>query len=222
MKIFIQILLFTFPWLIRRKLLSFFFGYEICQSAKIGFSIILASKIEMHENAYIGHLNYIGKIDKLVLGRKAFIGSLNWITGLDVNNPRFFSYNPERKCELKLEDDSSITSRHILDCNGGIYIGSFSIIAGYRSQFLSHSIDVKISRQTVDPIIIGKRCFVSTGCIILKGAVLPDYSVLGAGAVLTKKFKDSYSLYAGVPAVKKQTFDKVDYLYFNREKSFID
>ena len=95
-------------------------------------------------------------------------------------------------------------------------MGAFATEAGFRSQLLSHSIDLEKNRQNASPISIGERCFVGTGCIVLAGAKLPAYSVLGAGAVLNKAFTESHMLYAGQPAKPLKQLDS-SYLYFVRE-----
>jgi acetyltransferase-like isoleucine patch superfamily enzyme len=105
--------------------------------------------------------------------------------------------------------------RHIIDCNERVVIGRFSTIAGYRSQILTHSIDIYNCRQHAEPIKIGDFCFIGTGCILLGGAVLPSYCVLGAGSVLTSRFTSENALYAGTPAVHKKTFDD-NVAYFTR------
>ena len=75
-------------------------------------------------------------------------------------------------------------------------------------------------RQDSHPIEIGEYCFVSTGVKILGGAVLPDHSVLAAGAVLNKPMKDAFLLYGGVPAKRIKDVPK-DAKYMNRDKGFV-
>lgn len=144
------------------------------------------------------------------------IGSNNWITGANTNIKSIFQYSANRKCELIIGEHTRITEGHFIDCNGGVYIGPFTTIAGLKTQILSHSIDIKVSRQTADPIKIGKYCFVSTSCILLKNSELPDYSVLAAGSVLTKKFEEPYGLYAGNPAKFIKSYDPDSTMYFKR------
>jgi acetyltransferase-like isoleucine patch superfamily enzyme len=94
-------------------------------------------------------------------------------------------------------------------------------MAGFRSQILTHSIDLAAGRQTSTPVEIGAYCFVSSACVVLPGARLPDYCVLGAGAVLPRPVVDTHTLYAGVPAraVKKLP---PDWKYFTREAGFVE
>ena len=61
-----------------------------------------------------------------------------------------------------------------------------------------------------------------TGCILLPGSALPDYSVLGAGAVLTKAHERTGCLYAGSPAKEIKSLDVESIPYFKREKHVVD
>ena len=114
----------------------------------------------------------------------------------------------------------SCNSNKISFCTNYIHIGDFVTIAGYSSQFLTHSIDIYESRQDSHPIEIGDYCFVSTGVRVLGGAKLPAYSVLGAGAVLNKAYTKERMIYVGVPAVPKKEIPQ-GAKYFVREKGFV-
>ena len=93
-------------------------------------------------------------------------------------------------------------------------------VGGYASQFLTHSVDIRESRQDCHPISIGDYCFIGTGVKILGGSVLPARSVLGAGAVLNKRYEKEWTVYAGVPARPVKEIDETA-KYFHRESGFI-
>src|SRR5690606_3627506 len=160
----------------RFHILNLIPGFNIEKSARIGYSIILADSLVMEKESLITNLNFVNSIDKIHLDPFSKIGRLNWVTGANSNSSMF--RDPNRKCELILGTHARITGQHHLDCTGGIYIGDFTTIAGTRSQILTHSIDMKLSKQVANPVHIGKYCFVGTASIILKGAQLPDYSIL--------------------------------------------
>ena len=61
----------------------------------------------------------------------------------------------------------------------------------------SFSLDIKILFKTV--IMVLKSCFIGCNSIILKGTVLGDGCVVGAGAVVAGKFEDNCVI-AGNPA----------------------
>ena len=220
--IIVQIILMLFPYTIRRYFLNKIFGFKIHKTAKIGFSLILCDKLEMEEYSYISHLTIVKPIDSLIMKPYARIGSLNFITGYNTRNTSiakkigFYKHIIDRKCELVLEEDAAITSRHFIDCNGGVYMGEHSLLAGIRSQILTHAIDVYNCRQDTEPVIIGRYAFVGTGCILLKGTVVPDYSIVGAGAVMNKRYTESLKIYGGVPAVIKKDISNEEIKFFKR------
>ena len=209
------------PWKLKRWILNRFFHYAIHPKAWIGFSYIFPQHLIMDEGAKIGHLNVAIHLDKISMGKNSIISRGNWITGfpLETNAP-FFKHDNTRKSELIVGQEAAITKNHHIDCTNSIRIGDYTIIAGYRSQFLSHSIDIYENRQDSHPITIGNYCFISTGVIVLGGSSLPDHSVLGAGAVLNKLFTEEYKLYAGVPAKPVKDI-KPEARYFNRLSGFV-
>lgn len=222
MKIFIQVLLFVFPWCIRCFFYRKLFGYKMHKTARIGFSLILCNELTMEENTKIGHLTVIKPIDRVYMAAYSRIGAMNFITGYDTSEDSyakkvgFFGHVTDRKCELVLDEDAAITSRHIIDCNGGVYFGAHSLLAGMRSQILTHAIDIYNCRQDAQPVKIGNYVFIGTGCIILKGTEIPDYAIVGAGAVLNKKYTESYKVYGGVPATAKKDLTNENIKFFSR------
>ena len=111
--------------------------------------------------------------------------------------------------------------RHYVDCNQGVTIGDYATIAGLGSQILSHSIDLYANRQDAREIRFGNYVFVGTRCIILGGATLPNFSVLGAGSLLKDRLETEFRLYAGVPALEKKILSS-ELAYFNRDTGFVD
>lgn len=216
----ITILLLAFPWSIRRWLLCKIFGYQIDKTARIGLSIILPKKLIMGKGASIGHLSLCKGADLLEMQDFSCIGNLNWITGLStIEGSDFFKNDVMRKSELTLGVHSAITNRHLIDCTDSVSIGEFTTFAGFRSQILTHSIDIRENRQVSEPVSIGRYCFIGTGSIFIKGSAMPDYAVLGAGSLVNKKHTSEYTLYGGVPARILKELPK-DYAYFNRSTGF--
>ena len=216
----LQILLLASPWSLRRRLLRRIFGYNISASARIGLSLVLSERFVMDEHASIGHFTYVKGLTGLELGRFARIGNLNWISGNAGSEIDFFADETDRQCLLAIEEHAALTNRHYIDCTNVVRIGAFSTVAGVRSQILTHGIDIRQSKQTSASISIGRYCFVGSGVIVLKGASLPDYCVLGAGSILRTKEIAQYTLYSGVPAVAVRVLDGGS-LYFHRTEGFI-
>jgi acetyltransferase-like isoleucine patch superfamily enzyme len=216
-KVFLfNIICLSGPWRIRRLLYNKLFGFNISKTSYIGYSFINTKYLEIQEFGTIGNLNIIKGLDKVILKEYAKIGNLNYISAYPSNEKIFFKNISNRNPELVLGKHSHITSRHLIDCSDKIFIDDFTIIAGYRSQFLTHSIDFNNSVQTTLPINIGKYCFISTDCTILKGAALPDYSVLGAKSLLIDKYQTTNYLYGGNPAKPIKYLDINEIKYFQR------
>lgn len=200
MKKLINILIIFLPWKIRRWILNKFYHYEIHPTARIGLSYIYPEHLIMGEGARIGHLNVAIHLELIQMDKNSSVSQKNWITGFPLRNKSNFQDYPNRKPYLVMEEGSAITKQHHIDCTDIVTIGRLTIISGYGTQILTHSYSIKKNEQGCEPVNIGHHCFVGTRSIILPGSVLPPQSVLGAGAVLKKKFTESFSLYGGVPA----------------------
>ncbi len=50
------------------------------------------------------------------------------------------------------------------------------------------------------PVLIGSHCWLGMGTIVLPGVQLGDFTIAGAGAVITKSFPEGYCVLAGNPA----------------------
>lgn len=209
------------PWLLRRWLLKLCFGYQIDPTSRIGFAWIFPKKLIMEPYSRIGNLTVCKNLDFVHLQHSASIGRGNWITGFPSGSLVHFTHQKDRQPQLILGEHSAITNRHLIDCTDSVKIGRFSIFAGFQSQILSHTIDLENSRQSASPIVIGDYCFMGTNCVILGGSSLPDYSVLGAKALLNKDYSDGYYLYAGVPAHPVKPLSK-EYLFFSRSVGFVN
>ncbi|MDN3664917.1 MULTISPECIES: acyltransferase [Algibacter] len=221
MKKILSIIILFFPWKIRRFFLIKIWKYDIHSEARIGFSYIYPRMLKMAKGSEIGHLNVAVNLELMVLGENASIARLNWITGFPVNSESLhFKHQKERRSELILGDNSAITKHHHIDCTNQVNIGSYVTIAGYYSQLLTHSINIEDNRQDSKPIKIGDYSFIGTNSVILGGAVLPSYSVLGAKALLNKAYEEEYVLYGGIPAKPVTALTK-DAKYFKRTEGYV-
>lgn len=220
LKNLVMLLSMFLPWPVRRRLLESQFGYSLHPTSRIGFAWIYPRRLVMEENSRIGHLTLCKNIDLLHVGAHAIIGQLNWITGFPSGHSRHFAHQPERKPELIVERHAGISSRHLIDCTARVRIGAFATVAGFRSQLITHSIDLAANRQSSEPIEIGEYCFLGTDSVILGGSTLPHHSVLGAKSLLNKKWDVPYQLYAGVPAKPLQELPH-EMEYFRRQEGFV-
>jgi acetyltransferase-like isoleucine patch superfamily enzyme len=209
------------PRRIKALALRSLFGFAVDRSANIGFSLVVPRRLTMAPNSKIGHLTVIKGVSEVVLGESATIGNLNWITGFPVGtDSAAFADQPTRQGRLTIGDHAAITNRHLVDCTDAVDIGRFATFAGFGSQILTHSISVAESRQRCRPVQIGDYAFVGTASVVLPGARLPAYSILGAGSVLNKEYVEEDWLYAGSPALPVRKLNR-DAAYFQRTTGFV-
>ncbi|MDX1953707.1 MAG: acyltransferase [Verrucomicrobiota bacterium] len=220
MKKLLALLTLFLPWGLRRFILQRYYGYQIHPTAKIGLAWIFPEQLIMKEFSSIGHLTVCKSLSLLSMGAHSHLGRGNWVTGYPKAGREFFTAEPDRVPELIIGDHSAITNRHIIDCTNSIRIGRFTTMAGFRSQILTHSIDLLQSRQASAPVKIGDYCFLGTDCVVLGGSVLPDYCVLGAKSLLRNSFEQPRYLYAGVPARPVKPMDS-SIKYFERTTGFV-
>lgn len=211
-----------FPWSIRRLVLKIVCGFQIEKTAYISrWSLIMPRRLEMGQGSFIGSCTLCKGLELLRIDDFGRIGALNWITAFPLGTKsRHFELDSERKPWLIVERHAAITNRHLIDCTDKVVLGAFSTFAGFRSQILTHSIDLNAARQRCKPVRIGHHCFVGTACVCLGGSFLPDNSVLGAQSLLNKEHDKEGYLYGGVPAKPIQPVDREDE-YFLRTTGFV-
>ena len=220
MKTILMLLSFLLPWKLRRSFLETQFHYQIHPSARIGLAWISPTRLIMEEGSRIGSATVCKNIDLLHLKAHSSIGRGNWITGFPLGPSQHFAHQTDRRPELIVGEHSAITNRHLLDCTNSVTIGRFTTFAGFHSQIITHSIDIEQNRQSSKPVRVGDYCFVGTNCVLLGGAALPNFCILGAKSLLNKSFADTYQLYGGVPARPIKGLSR-DSKYFQRTEGFV-
>ena len=221
MKLILKVITCLLPWPLRRYALQSWFGFELHPTSRIGLAWVFPQKLIMAAGSSIGHFTVAIHLENIQLKEQASIGRNNWITGFPSNsNSLHFKHQVDRQSKLLLGESSAVTKNHHLDCTNTIEIGRFATVAGYQSQFLTHSIDVFENRQDSAPIIIGAYSFVGTNSVVLSGAILPAYSVLGAKSLLNKSYVEEWRLYGGVPAKELSIIPKTA-KYFTRNEGFV-
>jgi acetyltransferase-like isoleucine patch superfamily enzyme len=220
--VLVSVIATPLPWSLRRLLLEKICGFKIHKTAFISrFALVAPYHLEAGFRAYIGPFTVCKGLSLLRLEECGFIGPFNWITAFPIGSKsQHFELNPERKPQLIVEQHAAITNRHIIDCTDEVSIGAFSTFAGFRSQILTHSIDLKESRQRCKPVRIGHHCFVGTSCVLLGGSVLPDRSVLGAHSMLASRLEMPGYIYGGVPAKPIKPIEPDD-RYFLRDTGYV-
>lgn len=207
------------PWRAKRWALQRFWGYTLAPDARIGLSYVFPGHLVMAPGARIGHLNVAVHLERMECGAHSIIERGNWITGHPLNGAHF-RQRVGRDPSFVLGAHAAVTKSHTIDCTDRVEIGAFTTLAGYNSQLITHGIDLVASQQDCKPIRIGAYCLIGTRVTVIGGAVLPDCSVLGAGAVLNKAHSATHTLYAGQPAEARKRLDR-DAAYFRRAEGFV-
>ena len=88
-----------------------------------------------------------------------------------------------------------------INASNGVRIGDYTNI-GPHVGIVSANHDFINNERHVEaaPIDIGKHCWLGMGAIVLPGIILGDFTIVGAGAIVTKSFPEGYCVIAGNPA----------------------
>lgn len=177
-------------------------GHDVAMTASIGPIVVVGrTTIVAGEHSRIGPFNTFRNVTKLTVGPYAEIGQWNWISAAPFLVECSSSSNAG---EFFMGQHSSFTSRHYVDASGGVDIAEFATVAGARSVFMSHGIDVADNVLDTAPILVGRYSMVGGGCNLVMGAVVPDYSVVAMGSVVIRGLERTHALYAGAPAQYKK------------------
>jgi acetyltransferase-like isoleucine patch superfamily enzyme len=193
-------------------------GNHIGNDVVISPTIVLGcGPFWMADETALGLLNTFRSLRHVRIGTRSQLGNFNYITA----QPGYQEHSDYVGFFI-VEEMSGITSRHYLDCGGQIILRRNSGIGGLRSIFQSHEIDLLKNETGVGQIILEENSMTGTGVIMLKGAVLPEKSVLAAGSVLTKAPSNvelqTHGLYAGAPA--RFVRELSDFAFWDREVWF--
>jgi acetyltransferase-like isoleucine patch superfamily enzyme len=186
------------PARLRRWLLVRLLGHEIHPEARVGPSFVDVDHLIMEEGASIGALNVIRGCELVRLEARSAISALNLINSVR-RSPDFFAATPDRRPELILGPSAAITTLHVLDACDRIELAPYAMIAGFGSLVQTHAVDLDAVAQSCRPIRVGDHSMVSSRCTLLPGSVVPDASIVAAGAVVTGELRHP-NLFGGVPA----------------------
>lgn len=103
---------------------------------------------------------------------------------------------------------------------GKIQIGDYTIVApnvGIISA--NHKLEDN-TKHIKSEVIIGKYCWLSMNCVILPNVELGDYTIVGAGSVVTKSFKEGYCVVGGNPAKIIKYLNKEDCIFYKNKYEY--
>lgn len=191
-------------------------GWYVHPTAVVGVSLFVGvGHVHIGEGARLGHFNVFRNLRSVSVGDHAEIGQFNWFSA----GQPFLERGNEHNGQLRIGAHGAVTSRHYIDCSGGVEIGDFALLAGVRSVVLTHFIDVVANRQRVAGVRVGDRTIVSSNVTILPGTEIPPRSQVAAGAVVRGTLQEPRCLYAGVPA---NPVREVSGRFFDRTVGHVD
>lgn len=105
-----------------------------------------------------------------------------------------------------------------INASNGIEVGSYTNIGPNVSLLSSNHdfIDNKVVSEA-PPIKIGAYSWIGSQAVVLAGVELGEFTIVGAGAIVTKSFPDGYCVIAGNPAKVIRYLDKEKCLDFARQ-----
>ena len=89
---------------------------------------------------------------------------------------------------------------YYIQAKGKIEIGDYTQISANVGLISSNHALEDSREHRIEEITIGKYCWIGMGAVILPGVVLGDFTVVGAGSIVTKSFDKGYVVIAGNPA----------------------
>ncbi len=208
------------PQKIKRYIYNNLFHWDIDKTARIGVSLIDVRNLEMSKDAIIGHFNVFKDLESIKIGKEARIENLNVFNCVPKLGTKHFLTEKDRFPAFIMGCHSAVSSRNKFDCSNTITMGDFSSFVGSGTIVYTHGVNLKECRQETKPVVIGSNTRVYTRCIIVKGAGLPDCSLLGPGSVLHKNHEEAYSFYSGVPAIPVKKLSS-NLKFFHRTEEYI-
>ena len=102
---------------------------------------------------------------------------------------------------------------------GNIYIGNYSIFSANVGIISANHNLYDSSLHDTAEVHIGNYCWVGMNVVILPGVRLGDYTIVGAGSVVTKSFPEGYCVIGGNPARIIKSLDRENCKRYEMEKS---
>lgn len=197
------------PSKLKNRLLTLF-GCQVDYSSIVGPVLIWkVRELVIGPGAVIKGFNVLRNLELCEFGANSVVGQWNWISAAPFLVAP--SSNPNAG-NFRLGYESSLTSRHYIDASGGVQIGEFSTIAGVRSTFMSHAIDVEANEMTTGSIIVESYSMVGSNVKLVMGASVPARSIVAMGSIVTPGLTETDRLYAGSPAVAKKVLNPAGYM----------
>lgn len=175
-------------------------GWSVARSARVQPSLLWrVGQLRVGDRADVGPGNVFRELSSVDLGEGVQMGQFNWFSGAAAYIDQV---DPDLAGRLVMEDRSGLTSRHYVDCSGGVRIGMLALVAGVRSTILTHSVNHRTWRQEGRPVHLGRSSVLFSNALVTAGTVIAERSVVAGGAVVSGHLAIPERLYGGVPAVE--------------------
>jgi acetyltransferase-like isoleucine patch superfamily enzyme len=103
---------------------------------------------------------------------------------------------------------------------GKIYIGDYTQISANVGLISSNHSPYDTRKHIIEEIRIGKYCWIGMNSTILPNVTLGDFTIVGAGSVVTKSFLDGYCVIGGNPAKVIKMLNKEDVACFQSKHAY--
>ena len=153
-------------------------------------------------------LYYKYKYKKLIDKRVAIA------SGAFIHHGATFIIRENKSAAIEIHEGVYIGRNANIHTNSRIIIGRDCVLSDYvYISTLSHGLDPAAGRIMSQPdtdkgeVVLGENVFLGFGAKILPDIRLGDWTVVGAGSVVTKSFPDGYVMIAGNPARVIKRYD---------------
>ncbi len=122
-------------------------------------------------------------------------------------------YNPEN-ISVGVDAYPGIMGGCYITGTGGLTIGDYTQIAPNVVIVTANHDPYDSRKHILAKVEVGKYCWLGAGAKIMPGVVLGDWTIVAAGAVVTKSFEEGHCIIGGVPAKKIKDLDKAQCIPF--------
>jgi len=106
-----------------------------------------------------------------------------------------------------------------IEASNGVFIDDYTNIGPNVGIISSnHNLIDNSKQDEAPPIYIGKFCWIGMNAVILPGVQLGDFTIVGAGAIVSRNFPEGYCVIAGNPAQIINYLDKNECEQFAKTK----
>ena len=175
-------------WMLLRHLSVVHPSFKHGKNLKMGYFNVIGKDVVVGDNADIQHFVLL-KADTTI-GNNCYIDSYVLSSGAcEIKNNVILRYQSVIARNVIIEDDVFFT-------------------AGVKTIFLDHK-----RTATVNPLIIGKGCFLGDASVIMGGVKVAPKCIIGACAFVNKDTEPG-GVYAGIPArrLRDATEDELDFM----------